>query len=128
MEAHKVETDSKLTNGSQSFEDEYNKTKSMSYKQISAFYKGKDIPALQEEPYIDNIDNYKGSIQHELERVRYPDQPVKDYTLTWEGVANTIFKDESFGKELNEKDFLLEDVKTIIDKCESQTRAIKYHF
>lgn len=125
---HKVETDSKLTNGSQSFEDDYNKTKSISYKQISAFYKGNDIPALTKEPYIDNIDNYKGSIQHELERVRYPDQPVKDYTITWEGVANTIFKDKSFGKELNERDFLLEDVKKLLTNVESQKERLNIIF
>jgi len=125
---HKVETDSKLTNGSQSFEDDYNKTKSISYKQISAFYKGSDIPALTKEPYIDNIDNYKGSIQHELERVRYPDQPVKDYTITWEGVANTIFKDKSFGKELNERDFLLEDVKKLLTNVESQKERLNIIF
>ena len=125
---HKVETDSKLTNGSQSFEDDYNKTKSISYKQISAFYKGNDIPALLQELYIDNIDNYKGSIQHELERVRYPDQPVKDYTITWEGVANTIFKDKSFGKELNERDFLLEDVKKLLTNVESQKERLNIIF
>jgi hypothetical protein len=125
---HKVETDSKLTNGSQSFEDDYNKTKSISYKQISAFYKGNDIPALKKEPYIDNIDNYKGSIQHELERVRYPDQPVKDYTITWEGVANTIFKDKGFGKELNERDFLLEDVKKLLTNVESQKERLNIIF
>ena len=125
---HNVVTDSKLTNGSQSFEDDYNKTKSISYKQISAFYKGNDIPALAKEPYIDNIDNYKGSIQHELERVRYPDQPVKDYTITWEGVANTIFKDKSFGKELNERDFLLEDVKKLLTNVESQKERLNIIF
>ena len=125
---HKVETDSKLTSGSQSFEDDYNKTKSISYKQISAFYKGNDIPALLQELYIDNIDNYKGSIQHELERVRYPDQPVKDYTITWEGVANTIFKDKSFGKELNERDFLLEDVKKLLTNVESQKERLNIIF
>lgn len=125
---HKFETDSKLTNGSQSFEDDYNKSTSISYKQISAFYKGKDVPALTQEPYVDNIENYKGSIQHELERVRYPDQPVKDYTMTWEGVATNIFKDEKFGKELKEKSFLLEDVKKLLTNVESQQERLNIIF
>lgn len=125
---HKFETDSKLTNGSQSFEDDYNKSTSISYKQISAFYKGKDVPALTQEPYVDNIENYKGSIQHELERVRYPDQPVKDYTMTWEGVATNIFKDEKFGKELKEKSFLLEDVKKLLANVESQQERLNIIF
>lgn len=125
---HKIETDSKLTNGSQSFEGDYNRSTAISYKQISAFYTGKDIPALRNEPYVDNMDNYKGSIQHELERVRYPDQPVKDYAMTWEGVASTIFKDKNFGKELNEKSFLLEDVKRLLTNVESQTERLNIIF
>lgn len=125
---HKIETESKFTNGNQSFEDDYNRSTAISYKQISAFYKGKDIPALTDEPYVDNMDNYKGSVQYELERVRYPDQPVKDYAMTWEGVASTIFKDKSFGKELDEKSFLLEDVKRLLTNVDSQTERLNIIF
>jgi Domain of Unknown Function with PDB structure (DUF3857) len=125
---HKIETDSKFTDKNQSFEDEYNRSKTISYRQISAFYTGKDIPALVNEPYVDNLDNYKGSIQHELERVRYPDQPVKDYAMTWEGVATTIFKDKSFGKELSEKSFLQEDVRRILTDVESPIEKLKIIF
>ncbi|KQO30053.1 hypothetical protein ASF10_05980 [Flavobacterium sp. Leaf82] len=125
---HKVETESKLTNGSQSFEGEYNRSTAISYKQISAFYRGKDIPALTTEPYVDNIDNYRGSVQHELERVRYPDQPVKDYTMSWEGVATSIFKNENFGKELNQNDFLLEDVKRLLTNVESKKERLNIIF
>lgn len=125
---HKIETESKITNGNQSFNDDYNRSSSISYKQISAFYSGKDIPALRKEPYVDNMDNYRGSIQHELERVRYPDQPVKDYALTWEGVATSIFKNESFGKELKDKSFLFDDVKRLLTNVESQNERLNIIF
>lgn len=126
--SHKIEAESKFTNANQSFTDEHNMTKSISYKQISAFYKGKDIPALTNEPFVDNIENYTGSIRHELERVRYPDQPVKDYAMTWEGVATSIFKSENFGKELNEKSFLLDDVKRLLTNVESQNERLNIIF
>ncbi|MCC9072841.1 DUF3857 domain-containing protein [Flavobacterium sp. F-65] len=125
---HKIETDSKLTNVRQSFDDDYSKTTLISYNQISAFYRGNDIPALTQEPYVDNIENYKGSIQHELERVRYPDQPVKDYAMTWEGVATSIFKNEKFGKELKENSFLLEDVKKLLTNVESLEERLNIIF
>ncbi|QSB27777.1 DUF3857 domain-containing protein [Flavobacterium sp. CLA17] len=125
---YKIESDSKFTSKTQSYDDDFHRSSSISYKQISSFYLGKDIPALINEPYVDNIDNYKGSIQHELERIRYPDQPVKDYAMTWEGVANTIFKDKSFGKELSEKSFLSEDVKRILTNVESQSEKLKIIF
>ena len=114
-----ITSDAKITAGSQSFEDEHNQTSRLSYQQITSTHTGRDITALRLEPYVNNIENYKGSIQYELERIRYPDQPVKDYALTWEGVASTIFKDEDFGKELNQSDFLLEDVRKLLGNVES---------
>ncbi|MFH6934523.1 DUF3857 domain-containing protein [Flavobacterium sp. FlaQc-30] len=117
---HALENNSKIVTGSQGFINKYGQDCSMTYKQINASYSGKNISALKEEPYVNNIENYRGSIKHELERVRMPDQPVKDYTITWEGVASTIFKDDRFGKELNNNSFLLEDVKKIVANVPSQ--------
>ncbi|MBZ4037192.1 DUF3857 domain-containing protein [Flavobacterium sp. 17A] len=115
----KIESDSKFSNGSQSFANEYGQTRNLTYKQIDAFYSGKNIPALLIEPYINNLENYRGTIKHELERIRMPEQPVKDLTITWEGVATSIFKDDNFGKELSKKDFLLDDVKKLLTNVES---------
>ncbi|MFD2940863.1 hypothetical protein [Flavobacterium notoginsengisoli] len=125
---HTIENDSKIVMGSQNFTSEHGQSRSMSYKQIDAFYSGKNIPALKEEPYVNNIENYRGSIKHELERVRMPEQPVKDYTLTWEGVASTIFKDDRFGKEINKNSFLLEDVKKILANVSSQKERMNIIF
>ncbi|WP_166924710.1 DUF3857 and transglutaminase domain-containing protein [Flavobacterium poyangense] len=84
------------------------------YRQINSSYTAKDIPALKEEEFVDNIDNYKGSIQNELELKRFPDMPVVNYTKTWEGVAATIYKEDDFGKELSEKDFFSADLKNVL--------------
>ncbi len=123
-----IVTDSKLINGGQSFENEHNQTARLSYRQINSIFSGKDIPALTEESYVNNPINYRGSIQHELERIRYVDQPDKDYTVTWEGVAKTIFKDENFGKELNERSFLLEDVKRLLANVEAPSERLDIIF
>ncbi|SHL22932.1 DUF3857 domain-containing protein [Flavobacterium saccharophilum] len=123
-----ITSDSKLVSGGQSFDNEHNQTNTISYQQINSFYTGKDISPLLFEPYVNNIDNYKGSIQFELERVRYPDEPVKDYALTWEGVASTIFKDKDFGKELSQNDFLIEDVKTLVGNVESLNERLNIIF
>lgn len=117
---HALESDSKIVMGSQNFTDKYDQSRVMTYKQINAVYSGKNIPALKEEPYVNNIENYRGCIKHELERVRMPDEPVKDYTITWEGVATTIFKEDRFGKELSNNSFLIEDVKKIVANVSSQ--------
>lgn len=123
-----IESDSKFANGSQTYENEHNQTNRLAYKQINSFYSGKDIRALVDEPYVNNIDNYKGHISYELERVRMPEQPVKDYSITWEGVATTIFKNKDFGEQLNEMNFLAEDVKRLLANIESQKEKVNVIF
>lgn len=84
------------------------------YKQIRSLYTGHDVPALKQESFVDNIVNYRGSIQNELELKRFPDKPVVDYTKTWEGLASNTYKDADFGKELAERGFFEEDLKKIL--------------
>lgn len=94
------------------------------YKQIRSLYTGKDVPALKEESFIDNIDNYRGSIQNELELKRFPDKPVVDYTKTWEGLASTTYKDAEFGKELAERSFFEEDLKKLLQDANSPRQRL----
>src|SRR5690606_9345021 len=49
-----LETDSKLKRGSQNFDNKHNQSNIMYYQQIESFYSGKNIPALKEEPFVDN--------------------------------------------------------------------------
>jgi hypothetical protein len=98
------------------------------YKQINAVYTAENVPALMEEDYVDNIKNYRSSIQQELERIRYPDKPEKDYSLTWEGVAKTIYEDEDFGKELGERSYLMQDIKTILKDAKTETEKLEIIF
>ncbi|MEL1255121.1 DUF3857 domain-containing protein [Flavobacterium sp. DGU38] len=123
-----VKFDSKLARGSQNYANEYGQSRTLTYNQINSSYSCRDIPALIDEPYVNNVENYKGSINQELERVRMPEQPVKDYSITWEGVATTIFKEEKFGKELNERSFVIEDVKRLLTNVESQNEKLNIIF
>lgn len=110
----KINAEEKVVNGSQNYEDKNNQTAGFSYKQINSTFITENIPAIKEEDYVDNLKNYTSSIQNELERTRYPGQPVKDYSLTWEGVTKTIFENNTFGKELNERLYLSQDIKMIL--------------
>ena len=65
--------------------------------------KASGIPALLEEKYTSNINNFRTSIKFELASTRFPNQPFKNYSLTWEDVAKSIYDYDSFGDELNRK-------------------------
>jgi hypothetical protein len=79
-------------NGSLTFANQYDQTRteSVTFAQVNSKYIVKNIAALKEEPFVDNIQNYRVSIFHELEKTQFYQEPVKDYSKTWEGVAKTI--------------------------------------
>jgi hypothetical protein len=123
-----IESDSKLVSGTQSYENEHNQTNVLTYRQINTVYSGKNVPALLQEPFVDNIENYRGSLHQELERIRYTDKPDKDYSKTWEGVAATIFKDDNFGKELNERDLFTSDISRLLKDVNSPLERLNVIF
>ncbi|SHL22960.1 DUF3857 domain-containing protein [Flavobacterium saccharophilum] len=116
----KIETNAEVVLSSQVF--------ASGYKQINSFYTSKDIPALNEERFVDNINNYRGSIQNELEKERYPDKPAINYTKTWEGVATSIYKSKDFGGELKQKDYFSADLKEILQKTDSKKEQLNLIF
>lgn len=88
-------------------------TTGASYKENITTYEAKNIPALKEENYVSNIDNFRSSINHELSYIQYPDTPVKYYSQTWEDVAKKIYDSPSFGGELNKTGYF-EDALAIL--------------
>ena len=111
----KVNTEQKYEYTFQGYDNQYRNSNTMKYKQISSIHTAESIPALKEEDYIDNVRNYTSSIKYELERTRFPDQKVKDYSITWEGVAKTIFDNKDFGQALDADIDLVTDLKFILE-------------
>ena len=117
----KVKSDAKIVNGYQNFLNEHNQNVNLSFQQINSIYIAENVPALRTEDYVDNLQNYRSSIKHELDRTRFPDAPIKDYSTTWEGVANLIFKEKDFGKQLKERAYLDQDLRMIIRNATTNT-------
>lgn len=117
----RLDSEAKLKTGSLDFpsENDISRTEHVSFQQVSSTYKTYNIPALKEEVFVDNIQNYRTSIEHELEKTQFYGEPVKDYSMTWEGVAKTIFNDKNFGKELSERLYIEEDLRNILKNSSS---------
>jgi hypothetical protein len=111
----KVNTEQKYEDTFQGYDNQYRNSSTVKYKQISSIHTAESIPALKEEDYIDNVRNYTSSIKYELERTRFPDQKVKDYSITWEGVAKTIFENKDFGQALDADIDLVTDLRFILE-------------
>lgn len=74
----------------------------------------KNVPALIEEDYTNNIENYLSSIQYQLASTQYPNEMIKVFSETWEDVAKNINENSSFGEELKKDNYFESDYINLI--------------
>ncbi|MFD2828583.1 transglutaminase domain-containing protein [Leeuwenhoekiella polynyae] len=103
---------------------DFNQSNYFNYQELVAEYEQKDVPALKEEVYIINPDNYRRSIIYELISTNFNDNK-REYSTTWEEVARTIFKHDDFGGELKSTRFLEEAAAEILAANKTQDAQIK---
>lgn len=85
----------------------------VSYVETATTYVAEQMPAMKEEVYVNNIENYLSSIGFELSATRFPNMPFKSYSTDWASVVKTIYENEDFGAELNKTGYFEADVKTL---------------
>ncbi|VAW24456.1 hypothetical protein MNBD_BACTEROID04-481, partial [hydrothermal vent metagenome] len=86
----------------------------------------KNIPALVEEDYISNIENYRAALSLELSYTEFPGSRVKNYSSTWESVCNKINKSTVFGLELAKKTYFKEDLSPILAMSSDKLKRINF--
>ena len=89
-------------------------TTELQFVENSTNYIAEDVPALKDEAFVNNIDNYSSSILHELSMTKYPNSPTKSYSSDWESVVKTIYDNEDFGGQLNKANFYEEDLNALL--------------
>ncbi len=63
----------------------------------------KDVPALEEEPYITTMDDYYARIRFQLSSVFYPNGGFQEVMNTWGGLAKDLMASSSFGLQFTKK-------------------------
>ncbi|MDR6966336.1 hypothetical protein J2X31_000329 [Flavobacterium arsenatis] len=77
-------------------------------------YVEENLPAMIDEDYVNNINNYKSIVVHELAMSKMPNGTAKHYSTDWESVVKTIYKNEDFGAELNKTNYFEEDINAVL--------------
>jgi hypothetical protein len=100
------------------------------YQETQTIYLAENLPAMKEEAYVNNIENYTASISHELSMTKVNNRPTKIYSTDWESVTKTIYEYEDFGLELNKTGYFEEDLKTVIsgDKTRDETIGAIFNY
>lgn len=123
--------DQKIETTSQSFEGKVgyaSQTKNLRYKQIISQYKASNIPALIEEDFVNNIANYYGKLEQELQTIRYPEQEPKQIATTWEDVAKSIYDDKDFNVAITSFEYFKNDIVSIKNSAQTQEELVKRIF
>ncbi len=100
------------------------------YEETQTTYLAENLPAMKDEAYVNNIENYTSSISHELSMTKFDNRPTKIFSLDWESVTKTIYEVEDFGLELNKSGYFEEDLKKIIsgDKTRGETIGAIFNY
>lgn len=83
-----------------------------------------NIPALKDEPYVNNIYNYRAKVAFEISAYRPTNGIPKFYNTTWEDVTKTIYESQYFGEQLNKKSHYKDDLANINNGTTSQNEKI----
>mgnify|MGYP000016938473 FL=1 len=86
----------------------------LEYQETITTYIAENLPAMRDEGYINNIDNYTSTLVQELSMTKYPNQPLKSYSTDWNAVVKTIYNYDDFGPELSKTGYFEEDLKGVI--------------
>ena len=73
-----------------------------------------DIPALKNEPFVNNLRNYQAKLQLELTAVQYPNEPYKNLSNSWDAVTKTIYENDEFGNQLDKSSYYEDDIDILI--------------
>ena len=73
-----------------------------------------NIPSLKVESYIDHLSNYGAFLKWELQFTKFPNSPVEDLSVTWEGVTKSIYTDGGYESELKKTNYFEKDIDKLI--------------
>ncbi|RZK11374.1 MAG: transglutaminase, partial [Flavobacterium sp.] len=89
-------------------------TDKVNYMVNTTKYIEENLPAMRDEDYVNNIDNYKSAVVHELAMSKMPNSTPKYYSTDWQSVVKTIYQNDDFGAELNKTNYFEEDLKAVL--------------
>ncbi len=89
-------------------------TETVAFEEFISLIELDAIPAILDESYSGNIDNYKLGLLYELSYVDYPGYSIKTFSNTWTSIVKDIYKSEYFGNQLDKTKHFSEDLPNVL--------------
>ncbi len=77
-------------------------------------YTLQNIPALKEESFINNIENYTSSLEFEHSGTQMPQKTFVSYATNWGDIAKNIYESDGFGNQIDKNNYYETDLKTLL--------------
>ncbi|MBT0606654.1 DUF3857 domain-containing protein [Aequorivita echinoideorum] len=101
-------------------------TRNVKFKEHINTVEIQNVPAMKEEAYAGNINNYATALQFELNYIDFPGSPIKTYSTTWDDVSDRIYSVDSFGDELRRSNYFEKDVDALLSGVtDSREKLVK---
>lgn len=101
--------------------------RSGNYEETLTTYKAENMPALKDEAFVTNIDNYTSGISHELSAVRLPTRYSvysEKIASDWNTIAQKLYEYDDFGGEIKKKGYYEKHVDSIVRGLTNQADII----
>ena len=100
----------------------------INYIENRTTYIAENLPAMKDESFVNNIDNYRSAVQLELSSKKLPNSKFENFASDWEGVVKKIYDNESFGEELIKTNYFEKDVDALLAGVSSEEEKINILF
>lgn len=87
-----------------------------------------NIPALKEESYVDNIENYRAGVMFELVSIELPGTYPRSYARSWSDVAKTIGNSDDYKHKLDKTNSFKKELENLISETLSDVEKMKLIF
>ena len=101
---------------------------SFEYLEKTTIYSLENLPAIRDEAYVNNVDNYRVALSQELSFYKGQNGIPKFYSTDWESVTKTIYDNDNFGFELNKTGYFENEINPIITSISDHYEKINAIF
>ena len=88
--------------------------------EVSYTFKADSIPAIKDDDYVLNINDYRAGLKYEISSITYQDGRVENYSEDWNNIAIKLNTNEDFGRMIKKKikdlDYIIEESKSFNTK------------
>ncbi|WP_282051201.1 transglutaminase [Maribacter aquivivus] len=87
-----------------------------------------NIEPLKEEPFVNELSNYRSGVKYELSYTRFPNSSKEFYSRSWEDVVESVYKNPNFGDELKKTNYFKDDLDSIIKNLTDEQEKLNTIF